>query len=161
MTPDQHAVVARILSARQQEPGALLPILHDIQDQLGYIPETAIADIAFAMNRSKAEIHGVISFYHDFKMSPPAAHELRLCRAEACQSMGSDALAAHVHACTGIDEHGQTADGQLAVRPVYCLGACATSPAMLVDGQLHARVTKEALDAVLQPILNKTTGGAA
>ncbi|MCB6184190.1 formate dehydrogenase subunit gamma [Leeia sp. TBRC 13508] len=153
MTPEQQAAVASVLSSRKDEPGALLPVLHDIQHILGFIPEAAISDIAFAMNRSKAEIHGVISFYHDFRLAPPAKHELRLCRAEACQSMGSDALAAHVHSCTGVDDHGVTADGQLSVRPVYCLGACATAPAMLLDDKLYARVSKEKLDSLLQPVL--------
>ncbi|AZC50207.1 NAD-dependent formate dehydrogenase gamma subunit [Pseudomonas chlororaphis subsp. piscium] len=123
----------------------MLPILHAIQDGCGYIPDTAIPEIAHALNLSLAEVHGVISFYHDFRTTPPARHTLRLCRAESCQSRGAEHLAAQLREQLLLDDHGTTADGSINLRPVYCLGACACSPALELDGELHARITPERL----------------
>ena len=133
----------------------LLPALHAIQDAAGYIPADAVADIAAAFNLSRAEVHGVITFYHYFRTEAPARHVVQICRAEACQSMGGDALAAHAERATGckLHAHGEGhscgSHGDVTLEPVYCLGQCATAPAVMIDGQLHARVTPQRFDAVL------------
>lgn len=142
-------LIQRVLAREKDSPGALLPILHAIQAGVGYIPHIAINEIAHALNLSLAEVRGVISFYHDFRTTPPARHTLRLCRAESCQSRGAEALAAQLREQLGLDDHGTSADGALSLRPVYCLGACACSPALELDGQLHARLTPERLRALV------------
>lgn len=142
-------LIQRVLAREKDTPGALLPILHAIQAGAGYIPEPAVGEIAHALNLSLAEVRGVISFYHDFRTTPPARHTLRLCRAESCRSRGAEALAAQLREQLGLDDHGTSDDGVLSLRPVYCLGACACSPALELDGQLHARVTPERLSALL------------
>ncbi|MCO7521689.1 MULTISPECIES: formate dehydrogenase subunit gamma [unclassified Pseudomonas] len=142
-------LIQRVLAREKDSPGALLPILHAIQAGAGYIPDSAVGEIAHALNLSQAEVRGVISFYHDFRSAPPARHTLRLCRAESCQSRGAEALAAQLREQLGLDDHGRSADGALDLRPVYCLGACACSPALELDGQLHARVTPERLRALV------------
>ncbi|WP_259755539.1 formate dehydrogenase subunit gamma [Pseudomonas sp. GCEP-101] len=134
-----------ILERLKATPGALLPVLHAIQDGVGYIPDDALPDIAHALNLSVAEVRGVISFYHDFRTAPPARHTLRLCRAESCQSRGAEALAAQLREQLGLDDHGTSADGRITLRPVYCLGACACSPALELDGRVHARLTADRL----------------
>lgn len=125
--------------------GALLPALHAIQDELGYIPDAAIAQLADALNLSRAEVHGTISFYHDFRTTPPGRHVLRVCRAEACQAMGGDALAAHVQATLGCGFH-ETGRGEVTLEEVFCLGNCACAPAVMIDGRLHGRVTAARFD---------------
>lgn len=149
MTTQEQEILSQLLQQYRDLPGALLPLLHAIQDAIGHVPDDAVPAIARTLNQSQAEVRGVISFYHDFRTTPPAAHRLRLCRAEACQSMGSEALAAQLREQLGVDDHGHTADGTLELRPVYCLGACACAPALQLDGQLHARVTPEKLSALL------------
>ena len=136
--------VTSILAAHQGQSGALLPILHDIQDALGHVPPDAIAQIANTLNLSRAEVHGVITFYHHFRTSPPAKHSIHICCAEACQSMGAERLTHHAEKSLA---HIQASECEL--QPVYCLGLCATSPAMMLDGQLHARVTPEKFDRLL------------
>ncbi|WP_019104420.1 formate dehydrogenase subunit gamma [Chromobacterium haemolyticum] len=158
LTAEQQVRIAALIASHQAQPGGLLPLLHAVQDELGYVPDAAKADIARAFRLSRAEVRGVLSFYHDFRDEPPARHELRLCRAEACQSMGSEALAQRLRARTGLDDAGRSADGGLALRPVYCLGACACAPALLLDGELHARVDAAVLDALLAGCLEE--GGA-
>ena len=143
-------LIHRVLDSHKEVPGALLPILHAIQHGLGYVPDAAVPEIAHALNLSLAEVRGVISFYHDFRTSPPARHTLRLCRAESCQSRGAEALAAQLREQLGLDDHGTSTDGALSLRPVYCLGACACSPALELDGQVHARLTPERLRALVQ-----------
>ena len=125
--------------------GALLPALHAIQDELGYIPDAAIVQLADALNLSRAEVHGTISFYHDFRTTPPGRHVLRVCRAEACQAMGGDALAAHVQATLGCGFH-ETGRGEVTLEEVFCLGNCACAPAVMIDGRLHGRVTAARFD---------------
>lgn len=142
-------LIQRVLAREKDSPGALLPILQAIQAGVGYIPDIAINEIAHALNLSLAEVRGVISFYHDFRTTPPARHTLRLCRAESCQSRGAEALAAQLREQLGLNDHGTSADGALSLRPVYCLGACACSPALELDGQLHARLTPERLRALV------------
>ena len=158
LTTEQQSRIAALVSDHQAQPGGLLPLLHAVQDELGHVPDAATADIARAFRLSRAEVRGVLSFYHDFRGEPPARHELRLCRAEACQSMGSEALAQRLRARTGLDDAGRSADGGLELRPVYCLGACACAPALLLDGELHARVDAAALDALLAGCLEEGDG---
>ena len=130
----------------QHMPGALLPILHALQEDFGYIDDSAVPLIADALNISRAEVHGVISFYHDFRKSPAGRHVLKVCRAEACQSMGCDKLIGHLENRLGIRLGETTADGSLTVDQVFCLGNCALSPAVMLDGEPYGRVTPEVAD---------------
>lgn len=139
--------IASIIAMHQDRPGALLPILHAIQDATGFVPPESIAQIATALNLSRAEVHGVITFYHYFQTSAQAPHQIQICCAEACQSMGSERLLQHATASGSTD---------FAVRPVYCLGLCANSPAMMIDEQLHARVTPEKFDKLISKIGSKS-----
>lgn len=143
------AAAARIAARLAQQPGALLPILHAVQDELGCIPADAVPPIAEALNLSRAEVHGVVTFYPHFRTEPAGRHVLEVCRAESCQAMGSEQLAAHVRKRLGCDFHDTTPDGAVTLEPVYCLGLCAQSPAVMLDGQPHARVTPEKLDRLL------------
>ena len=120
--------------------GPLLPILHEVQQEFGYVPEEAMPVIAEELNLSRAEVHGVVTFYHDYRDHPAGRHVLKLCRAEACQSMGGDALAERVKALLGIDFHQTTLDGGVTLEPVYCLGLCACAPAAMLDGEVYGRV---------------------
>ena len=149
---DRNAVINRILEERKDQPGALLPILHGIQDALGYVPREAIAQIAHALNLSRAEIHGVVSFYHYFRTSPPGRHTVYLCRAESCQSMGANQLVKHAKAKLGVDFHETTRDGAFTLEPIYCLGNCACSPAMMIDNELYGRVTPERFEEVVRQV---------
>lgn len=135
--------VEAVLARLQHEPGALLPVLHAIQDTLGYVPASAVPAIATALNLSRAEVHGVVSFYHHFRTAPPGRHVVQVCRAEACQSMGAEVLAARLRERLGIDFHQTTADGRITLEPIYCLGQCACAPAALVDGEVHGRLSAE------------------
>jgi formate dehydrogenase subunit gamma len=142
----------RVLAAIGQwrdAPGALLPILHAIQDDLGYIPQAAVALIAHELNLSRAEVHGMLSFYHYFRTEPSGRHVVYVCRAEACQSMGARALEEHARKRLGVDFHGTSADGEFTLEPVYCLGNCACSPSVMIDKSLHGRVDAERFDALL------------
>lgn len=125
----------------QHVAGGLLPLLHDIQDQLGYVPGDALPVIAAALNLSRAEVHGVVSFYHHFRSSPPGRHVVQVCRAEACQSMGAESVLAALRDELGIDLHETTPDGAVTLEPIYCLGNCACAPALMVDGQVRGRLT--------------------
>lgn len=127
----------------------LLPALHRLQDQLGYIPDHAIAELARTHNVSRAEVVGVIGFYHDFRTTPPGRHRLQVCRAESCQAMGADALAAHASRHLGVEFGATTADGGVTLEAAYCLGNCACSPAVMLDGRLYGRISAEQLDTLL------------
>jgi formate dehydrogenase subunit gamma len=142
-------LINEAIAEKRDLPGALLPVLHAIHDALGFIPPGAVPRVAHALNLSQAEVHGVITFYHDFRSSPPGRHVLKLCRAEACQAMGSDALAARLTQRLGIDWKQTSADGALTIEPVYCLGNCALSPALLLDGKLRGRITAAVLDGIV------------
>jgi formate dehydrogenase subunit gamma len=131
-------------------PGATLPILHALQDRFGYVDRVAVPVIAKALNLSQAEIHGVISFYHDFRASPAGSHVIKLCRAEACQSMGCRALESHAQSRLGIEFGQTTSDRRFTLEPVYCLGNCALSPAMMIDGELHGRVDAARFDVLIE-----------
>jgi len=125
------------------EPGPLLEILHAVQDQLGCVPPAAVAPLSDALNLSRAEVHGVISFYHHFRQHAPGRYLVQLCRAEACQSMNARALEEFVRGRLRIDFGETTRDGRVTLEAVYCLGNCACAPAMMVNGELHGRVTPE------------------
>lgn len=140
---------AEVIAAHAGEDGAMLPILHDLQAEFGCVPEAATQMVADALNLSRAEVHGVITFYHDFRRTPPGRHVLRLCRAEACQSVGGDALAGHAREALGVDWHGTTTDGAVTLEPVYCLGLCACGPAALMDETPVARLTPASFDALI------------
>lgn len=146
LTTAEQAVVDDVLQRLRDLPGALLPILHAIQEQLGFVPPAALAPIAEALNLSRAEVHGVVTFYHDFRQQAPGRTVLKLCRAEACQAMGCRQLEERLAEVHGAAMGRTTADGALTVEPVYCLGNCALAPAMLVDGALRGRVDAAALD---------------
>jgi formate dehydrogenase subunit gamma len=135
----QNDRIAEILTEHLGLEGPLLPILHAIQAEFGHVPQSAIPQIAAALMLSKAEVHGVISFYHDFREAPAGRHVIKLCRAEACQTMGADAVAARIKAALGIDWHETTPDGRVTLEPVFCLGLCACGPAAMVDGRLVGR----------------------
>jgi formate dehydrogenase subunit gamma len=135
--------VAVVLESHRNTPGALLPILHEIQDALGYIPRDAVVRVAEALNLSRAEVHGVITYYHDFRSEPPARHVVQVCRAEACQSVGAEALIGQVRERLGCAKQDRSADGRFSVEPVYCLGLCASGPSLMIDERLHARMTQE------------------
>jgi formate dehydrogenase subunit gamma len=129
--------------------GPALPILHALQAAFGHIPEAAVTMVAAALNLSRAEMHGVVTFYHDFRREPPGRHVLRLCRAEACQAAGGDHLAARAQAKLGVAMGDTTADGSVTLEPVYCLGLCATAPAGMLDGRVIGRLDEDRLDGLL------------
>lgn len=141
--------VQQALEAHRDRPGALLPILHDIQHRIGHVPPDAVPLIADALNLSRAEVHGVVTFYHDFRDHPAGRHVLKVCLAESCQAVGCDHLLAHAKQRLGVELHGTSADGAVTLEPVYCLGNCALSPALMVDGDVVGRATPEKLDGLL------------
>jgi formate dehydrogenase subunit gamma len=148
----ERAAVLDACSRLKALPGALLPILHAVQHSLGFIPKDAVTVIANQLNLSIAEVHGVLTFYHYFRRERPGRHVLHLCRAEACQALGAQALEAHVKSSLGIDFHGTTADGAISLEPVYCLGNCALGPSMMIDEHLQGRVTAQRFDALTAPL---------
>ena len=147
--PAESAVVQRIASDLKGRPGPLLEVLHAIQAALGYVPAGAVPVVAEVLNLSRAEVHGVVTFYHYFRRSRPGAHTVSVCQAEACQSMGAEALTAHARRRLGIDFHQSSADGRFSLEPIYCLGNCACSPAIMINGRLYGRVTPERFDALV------------
>jgi len=142
---DVGARTLEIVNEMKALEGPLLPILHEVQAEFGYIPQEALPVIARALNLSRAEVHGVVTFYHDYRDHPTGRHVLKLCRAEACQSMGGAALEDKVKKLLGIDFHQTTLDGAVTLEPVYCLGLCSTAPAAMLDGEVHGRLDDAAL----------------
>jgi formate dehydrogenase subunit gamma len=132
-----------------ERPGPLLLVLHAVQKEFGYVPEESVPLIADALNLSRAEVHGVISFYHHFRRTPPGKHVVQICRAESCQAMHAEQLAAHAQQRLQIGFHETTADGRFSLEPVYCLGNCACSPAVMIDEELHGRVSADRFDALI------------
>lgn len=132
--------------------GPLLPILHGLQEEFGYVPQESLPVLAEALNISRAEVYGVVSFYHDFRKHPAGRHVLKLCQAEACQSMGSDAVAAKVKQALGIGFHETTKDGAVTLEPVYCLGLCACSPSAMLNGEVIGRVDDDKIEEMLEVI---------
>jgi formate dehydrogenase subunit gamma len=149
---DVSAKVETILAEHRTEAEDLLPVLHAIQDGVGYIPPDQVSSIANAFNLSRAEVHGVISFYHYFRTSPPAAHTVQICRAESCQSMGADALIEHAQRALGCNLHGKDGEAYFGLEPVYCLGQCATSPAIMIDERVYAKVTPARFDQLIAKV---------
>jgi formate dehydrogenase subunit gamma len=141
--------VEEILNNHKGMEGAMLPILHAIQAEFGYVPQDALPLIAQELALSKAEVHGVMSFYHDFRENPAGKHVLKLCRAESCKSVGADRVAAHAQKAMGIEWHETTADGRITLEPVFCLGLCACGPAAIIDGKLVGRVDEAKIDALI------------
>jgi formate dehydrogenase subunit gamma len=133
-------------------PGALLPLLHAVQDSLGYIPEEAYPNIASALSLSVAEVHGVVTFYHHFRIHQPGRHILQVCRAESCQAMGSEVLEAHIKNKLGIEFHETTPDGAITLEPIYCLGNCACSPSVMINEEVYGRVDSKKIDQLISDL---------
>ena len=156
MTPNPAGLTRAALIRHRDEPGALLPILHEVQDALGHIPREVVPQIAEGLNLSRAEVHGVVTYYHHFRSEKPGRFMVQVCRAEACQAMGADALIAHAQHTLGCHTHGAhgstSADGRYTLNPVYCLGLCASSPAVVVNDKLHARMTPSKLDKLINAL---------
>ena len=149
LTLAQRQAVLVAIEANRTLDGALLPVLHAVQRRLGHIPSDALPLIARELNLSRAEVHGVLTFYHWFRTTPPGRTVLHLCRAEACQALGATRLEAHARQTLGVDFHGTTPDGSVTLEPVYCLGNCSLGPSLLVGQRLHGRVTPERFDALV------------
>ena len=146
---DVNVDVGALIDAYKNVPGALMPLLHAIQDNVGYVPESSYSQIGKALSLSVAEVHGVVTFYHHFRTHKPGRHVMQICRAESCQSMGSEALEAHAKKCLNVDYHQTTSDDAITLEAVYCLGNCALSPAVMVDEEVYGRVSAEDLDALI------------
>ena len=147
--PDALETVRQIANAHREMPGGLLPALHAVQEALGHVPDEAVPELARALNLSRAEVHGVVTYYHHFRRTPPGRHVVQICRAEACQACGGEELLAHAERALGCKAHETSADGVVTLEPVYCLGLCASSPAVQIGDKLHARVTPQKLDRLL------------
>lgn len=146
---DIGAHVDTLIAQYQHQPGGLLPLLHAIQDSIGYVPEIIYPNISRALNLSVAEVHGVVTFYHHFRTHKTGRHVMQICRAESCQAMGSEALEAHAKQCLNVDYHQTTADDAITLLPVYCLGNCALSPSVMIDEEVHGRVSMADLDILI------------
>jgi formate dehydrogenase subunit gamma len=146
---DLNAKLAALIAEHQHMPGALMPLLHAIQDDIGYVPESSYSQIGKALSLSVAEVHGVVTFYHHFRTHKPGRHVMQICRAESCQSMGSEALEAHAKKCLTVDYHQTTSDDAITLEAVYCLGNCALSPAVMMDEEVYGRVSTADLDALI------------
>ena len=147
--PWDEARGAEIIAEHAEIEGATLVILHALQEAFGYIPEPVIPMVASALNLSRAEVYGVFTFYHDFRKKPAGRHVLKLCRAEACQAAGGDALAARAEAKLGVALGETTADERVTLEPIYCLGLCATAPSAMLDGRVIGRLDQTRLDALI------------
>lgn len=151
LAPAHAQAIKAAIDAHRDKPGALLPILHALQDALGYVPPESLATIAHELNITRAEIYGVVTFYHHFRSTPPGRRIVRICRAEACQALGARALETHAKKTLGIDFHETTSDGAITLEAVYCLGNCGCGPSVLVgEDELHARVTPPAFDELVE-----------
>lgn len=144
-----------IVRACKSLDGALLPILHALQEHFGYVDPESVPVIADELNLSRAEVHGVITFYHDFRDRAPGRHVVKICRAEACQSMNGRDTEAHAKQRLNADFHETSADGRYTLEPVYCLGNCACAPSAMIDGKLHGRVTPKRLDQLIDALENR------
>lgn len=146
------ARAAAIVAELKELEGPLLPILHSIQDEFGFVPDETLPVIAEALNMSNAEVYGVVSFYHDYRREPAGRHVIKLCRAESCQSMGSDDIAARLTRLLGIGFNETSADGSVSLLPVYCLGLCFCSPAAMVDGEVMGRLDAASVDEIVAQV---------
>ncbi|HOY70648.1 MAG TPA: formate dehydrogenase subunit gamma [Methylotenera sp.] len=155
LSTQQATKIAAHIEQHKSRPGALLPMLHAIQDDVGYVPEEAYLPISKALALSVAEVHGVVTFYHHFRRHPAGKHILQVCRAESCQAMGSEKLEANIKANLDIDYHQTTEDGAITLEPVYCLGNCACSPAVMMDGEVYGRMDAEKVAALIKEARSK------
>jgi len=142
-------VVDAALAANDSAPDRLIEVLHGVQAALGHVPAAAVPPIAAALNLSRAEVQGVIGFYHDFRQAPAGQAIIQVCRAEACQAMGVEALETHIRERLGVDWHETSKDGRYTLEPVYCLGNCACTPSVRIGDDIYAKVTPERFDAIL------------
>lgn len=149
MSADREALIQDLVRRFAGEPGGLLPLLHAVQEAVGYVPPESVPLLAKGMGLSRAEVHGVIGFYHDFKTAPGGERVIHICRAEACQAMGAVALERHAQDRLGIAYGETTADGRFSLEPVYCLGNCSCSPSVRIGDEVHARVTPEKFDRLV------------
>jgi formate dehydrogenase subunit gamma len=145
-------LVEQLIQAFAGRRGALLPLLHEVQEALGHVPDAAVPAIASGLNLTRAEVHGVVTFYHDFRRAPPPRHVVKLCRAEACQARGGRSVEAAAAKRLGVAMGEARSDGQAALEPVYCLGLCAVGPSALVDGRPVARLDEARIDAIAREI---------
>jgi formate dehydrogenase subunit gamma len=152
----QDEEIRLIVNTLKDKPGALMPVLHSIQDKFGYVPPEAVPIIAEVLNQTRADVHGVISFYHDFRSEAPGRHILKICLAESCQAVGSVALTAMAKEHLGIDFHQTTKDRAFTLEPVYCLGGCACSPTVMLDGEVHGRVSPERFSELIEETRSKS-----
>ncbi|WP_312797775.1 formate dehydrogenase subunit gamma [Tianweitania sp.] len=144
--------VADVVDAFKGQDGALLPILHGIQEEFGYVPDETVPVVADALNLSRADVHGVITFYHDYRKHPAGRHVLKICRAEACQAMGGEAMAERAMELLGLNFHETSADNAVTLEPVFCLGLCACAPAAMLDGQLIGRLDDDKLREIVAEV---------
>lgn len=144
------AIATEIINRFDAAPEMLVQILHAFVERYAFISDEAVRQIANELNLSRAEVHGVVSFYHDFRTTPPGEHVVKICQAEACQAMGARDLTAHAQAALGIDLHETSKDGRVSLEPVYCLGNCACSPAVMIDNQVYGRVDAARFDALVE-----------
>jgi formate dehydrogenase subunit gamma len=152
LTETERGIVLGVCVRLKAAAGPLLPILHGVQSALGYVPKDAVPLIASELNVTRAEVHGVLTFYHYFRQEPPGRHVVHICRAEACQSVGAVALEAHAKKSLGIDFHQTTSDGAVSLEPVYCLGNCSLGPSIMVDERLQGRVSPERFDELMAQV---------
>jgi formate dehydrogenase subunit gamma len=152
LSTQQVTKIAAHIEHHKSMAGALLPLLHAIQDDIGYVPEEAYLPISKALALSIAEVHGVVTFYHHFRRHPAGKHILQVCRAESCQAMGSEKLEADVKAYLGVDYHQTTSDGAITLEPVYCLGNCACSPAVMLDDEIYGRMNAEKVAELVKEV---------
>ena len=141
-----------IVEEMKKLEGPLLPILHEIQEEFGYVPQEALPVIAKALNLSRADVYGVVSFYHDYRDQPAGRHVLKVCRSESCQAMGGDEMADRLREALGIDWHGTSEDGAVTLEPVYCLGLCACSPTAMLDGEVIGRLDQERIGEIVAEV---------
>ena len=149
LNPKEYQAIEKHIAAFQSLPGALLPLLHAIQDDIGYVPELSYPLISKALSLSVAEVHGVVTFYHHFRTHKPGRHILQICRAESCQAMGSEVLEAHIKKKLDVDFHETTSDGAITLEPIYCLGNCACSPSVMIDEEVFGRVDSQKIDQLI------------
>lgn len=149
LDPERAKAVEACVAAHAHVVAPLMPVLHAVQETLGYIPLAAIPLVARGLNLTRAEVYGVVTFYHHFRTEPTGRHIVAICQAEACKAMGSDALTAHAKRSLGVDYHEVTADGLFSLEPVYCLGNCACTPSIMVDTEVYARVTPERFEEIV------------
>lgn len=149
MTKDVEAIARSVFKRHSTQEGALLPILHDLQEEFGYVPKAALPLLAENLNISRAEVYGVVTFYHDFHLEPHGEHTITLCSAEACQSVGSRRLAEHAKARLSLDWGETSPDGRVTLKQTFCLGLCACGPAAMIDDKPVARLTPQKLDAIM------------